>query len=234
MIRAVIFDLDRTLFDRRATLRALAPEMRKSFKIKSGVSDSEIGDKWVYADDRFIYIGWKYIYEYLVESGIFEEPPSFDDYRSFVYKYFARVAVAFPCAAPMLDSLHTAGYKTGLITNGGHFLQYRKLELLSLTDKLDEIIVSGDVGTDKPDRDIFMLMCDKLSLPPDEMVYIGDNPKDDIYGAKKAGYKTIWMNTAAFCSGEAVPADFSVTELSQVLGAVKALDKKQEGLLWKN
>lgn len=226
MIRAVIFDLDHTLFDRHATLMTIAAEFRKAFNVKSGVTDEEIGEKWIYADDHFIYFGWEYVFSYLIENGIFEVPPQFGEYSSFLYRHFAKVAVPFPETIPMLKALRKNGYKLGLITNGGHMLQYKKLEMLSLTDKFDEIIISGDVMADKPDRDIFFIMCEKFSLSPDELVYVGDNPVNDIEGARNAGFKTIWMNTTGFWQEEIPPADLSVTEVSQILSAVKKLDGK--------
>lgn len=195
MIKAVVFDLDHTLFDRHATLREVAKQFRVSFCVNSGITDEEIGDKWVYADDHFVYDGWRYIFDYLVENGVFETPPEFSEYRSFVYENFAKVAMPFEGTIPMLRLLRKKGYRTALITNGGHSLQYRKLTMLGLAPYFDEIIVSGDVMIDKPDREIFRMMADKLSLKPDEMIYVGDNPKNDIQGAKSAGYHTIWMKS---------------------------------------
>ena len=47
MIKAVIFDLDHTLFDRHATLRAIAPMFRKYFDINDGVTEKESAEKWI-------------------------------------------------------------------------------------------------------------------------------------------------------------------------------------------
>lgn len=224
MIKAVVFDLDHTLFDRHGTLRKLVPAFRQNFKVKKDITDEEIGDKWVYADDHFVYFGWQYILFYLAENGIFEEVPPFDEYRSFVYKYFAKVAVSFPDTSGMLDELRRDGYKIGLITNGSHSLQYKKLYMLNITDKFDEIIVSGDVMIDKPDRDIFYMMCEKFCFDPSDMVYVGDNPINDIEGARKAGYKTIWMKSTGFWEETILPADRTVCSVAEIPDAVRSLD----------
>ena len=227
-IRAVIFDLDHTLFDRHGTLREAAKQFRHAFRVKEGVTDEEIARLWCYADDHFVYDGWKYVLAYLAENGVFEEVPPYDSYRSFVYENFARVAVRFEGTMPMLTALKKTGRSVGLITNGNHALQYKKLEMLGLRYIFDEIIVSGDVMVDKPDKDIFMLMSDKLSLPPAQMVYVGDNPRNDIAGARDAGYHTIWMKSTGTWDSEIAPPEETVERVQDVPAAVERIEKRFE------
>jgi putative hydrolase of the HAD superfamily len=223
-LKAVIFDLDHTLFDRHGTLREVAKQFRHSFRIREGVTDEEIARLWCYADDHFVYDGWKYVLAYLSENGVFEEPPLYDDYRSFVYENFARTAVRFDETMPMLLTLKKRGYAVGLITNGNHALQYRKLQMLGLQYIFDEIIVSGDVMVEKPDREIFRMMCEKLSLEPSQMVYVGDNPRNDIAGARGAGYHTVWMRSTGMWDYEVAPADESVDRVEEIPAAVERIE----------
>lgn len=225
MIKAVIFDLDHTLFDRHGTLREVAKYFRKEFEVSPSITDEEIAEKWIYADDHFVYDGWEYIFAYLVENGVFAVPPEYCDYRSFVYKYFAQIAVSFEETIPMLKNLRNQGYKTGLITNGGHSLQYKKLEMLNLTKYFDEIIVSGDVMIDKPDKEIFLIMSDKLSIAPEDMIYVGDNPKNDIKGARSAGYKTIWMKSTGLWQYGLDPADEEADRVEEIPALVEKISK---------
>ena len=141
MIKAVIFDLDHTLFDRHSTLKSLVPRLREEFPVNERLSDEEIGDYWCYADDSFIYYGWEKILGHLHEKKVFTEEVCFEAYRAFLFKYFAITAVEFPETKPMLEKLREMGYKTGLITNGEHNLQYGKVKLLTLENYFDEIIV---------------------------------------------------------------------------------------------
>ena len=194
-IKAIVFDLDHTLYDRHATLAAIAPHLRERFSVNPALSDAELAGLWIYADDHFVYDGWYYVFSYLVENGMFSAAPKYEDYRSFIFEHFAKTAVSFPFVLPMLQSLKKAGFKVGLITNGQHALQYKKLEMTGLMYVFDEIIVSGDVGVEKPDREIFLLMSEKLGFEPAEMVYVGDNPFSDIDGAAAAGYKTVWVRS---------------------------------------
>ena len=225
-IRAVIFDLDHTLFDRHGTLREVAKQFRYSFRVKEGVTDEEIARLWCYADDHFVYDGWKYVLAYLVENGVFEEEPPYDEYCSFVYENFARTAVRFEETIPTLLLLKKRGCSIGLITNGNHALQYKKLKMLGLSDAFDEIIVSGDVMVDKPDSEIFLMMSEKLVLPPSQMVYVGDNPRNDIAGAREAGYHTIWMKSTGMWDSEISPADETVERVEQVPAAVERIERR--------
>ena len=89
MIKAVIFDLDHTLFDRHGTLKSIVPRRREEFSVNENMSDAEIGEIWCYADDHLVYSGWEHILAYLSEKGVFNETPPFSDYRAFVFRHFA-------------------------------------------------------------------------------------------------------------------------------------------------
>lgn len=225
MIKAVVFDLDHTLFDRHGTLKYLVPSLRKEFSVNEKMTDDEIGNLWCYADDSFVYSGWENIWGYLSDKGVFSVTPPFEDYCAFIYKYFACTAVSFPETVPMLEKLRSLGYKTALITNGYHELQYSKIKMLSLEEHFDEIIVSGDYDIFKPDRGIFDIMRKKLGFEPEEMVYVGDNPVNDIEGARSAGWKTMWMRSTGYWDSNIKRADREVDTVSEVIKAVQSMEE---------
>ncbi len=225
MIKAVIFDLDHTLFDRHGTLKSLVPRLREEFSVNDEISDGEIGELWCYADDHFVYFGWEHIHGYLAEKGVFKVIPPFEAYCSFIYKYFAITAVPFPETIPMLEALRSRGLKTGLITNGNHNLQYAKIDMLELHSHFDEIIATGDYGVHKPDREIFDIMRKKMGFSPEEMVYVGDNPINDIKGARDAGWKTVWMKSTGYWDAKIDPADREVNKVSEVIDAILNLEE---------
>ncbi len=224
MLKAVLFDLDHTLFDRHATLRAIVPQLRAAFPVSPALSDADVARIWCYADDRFVYDGWEYIFSYLTEQGVFLTPPAYADYRSFIYRAFAGTAVPFPYVIPLLGDLRRQGLILGLVTNGQHALQYKKLALTGLRSQFDEIVVSGDVGVEKPDPEIFLIACEKLGVSPAAAVYVGDNRKNDIDGALGAGMRAVWLrSTNPAQSGKRRPtaAIDSLLELPGVLETLK-------------
>lgn len=107
----------------------------------------------------------------------------------------------------------------GLITNGPHLHQERKIQALKLEKWIekDRIIISGQVGVMKPSIDIFQMMERQLALSPEEIYYIGDSFENDMVGAKHAGWQAIWFNHRNRPLPESsVQADAIVTKLEMV------------------
>jgi len=53
--------------------------------------------------------------------------------------------------------------------------------------------VSEEAGVKKPDPRIFEMAVARLKVRPDECVYVGDHPRNDIEGAGKSGMRTVWI-----------------------------------------
>ena len=195
MIKAVVFDLDHTLFDRYATIKKLVPQLRKHFDLGDGITDEYFIQELSYADKHFVHKGWEGIYNHLVSKGIFKTLPGFAEYTEIVLRHFRHIAEKYDFAEPTLKKIKSKGYKIGLITNGSHELQYKKLGMLELTDFFDEIIVSGDTPYQKPGERIFLMMAEKMGVEPSEMMYVGDHPLNDVEGSRKAGCVSVWVKT---------------------------------------
>ena len=86
--------------------------------------------------------------------------------------------------------------KLGVITNGPSEHQWAKIDALGVEKLIprENIIVSGDLGINKPDVRIFDAMQEKLKLDFESLYYIGDSLENDILGANNAGWKSIWIN----------------------------------------
>ena len=195
MIKAVVFDLDHTLFDRYATIKKLVPQLRKHFDLGDGITDEYFIQELSYADKHFVHKGWEGIYNHLVSKGIFKTLPGFAEYTEIVLRHFRHIAEKYDFAEPTLKKIKSKGYKIGLITNGSHELQYKKLGMLELTALFDEIIVSGDTPYQKPDERIFLMMAERMGVEPSEMMYVGDHPLNDVEGSRKAGCVSVWVKT---------------------------------------
>jgi putative hydrolase of the HAD superfamily len=79
----------------------------------------------------------------------------------------------------------------GLITNFDHPpYMHALLRQLDLVKFFEAIIVSGDVGTRKPEAGIFHLALHRTGLKPEEGVYVGDT-EEDVVGARAAGIAPI-------------------------------------------
>lgn len=85
-------------------------------------------------------------------------------------------------------------YSVGLITNGPSRSQWEKIVHLDVERLFDSILVSGDLACEKPQAEIFLKMCERLGVLPEQCVMVGDRIDTDIAGGKMAGLAaTVWI-----------------------------------------
>lgn len=195
MIKAAVFDLDHTLFDRYGTIRNIAPDLVEDFDVSNGVTADVFAEALIYADKHYVHLGWKDVYACLIEKNIFKTIPPYEVYVETLLKNFRKTTVEYDFAIPVLKEIREMGIKTALITNGDPKLQHFKITSLNLDDQFEEIIVSGETPFAKPDPKIFRLMAEKLGIDTSEMMYIGDHPLNDIEGSRNAGCVPVWVKT---------------------------------------
>lgn len=195
MIKAVVFDLDHTLFDRYATITAVAPKLRNHFEINPDYDDKKIADTMISHDKSFVHRGWNKIQDEIVKTGMILKSLEPQEYHTAVMTEFAKVAIPFDFTKPMLSELINQGYKIGLITNGNAKLQHSKLDMLGLNEYFDYIYIGGEHEVQKPHLEPFFITAEILKVEPSECVYVGDNPINDVDASRKAGYLPIHVNT---------------------------------------
>ena len=101
---------------------------------------------------------------------------------------------AVPGAAPLLAALKARGVRTAIVTNNVTEEQRLKLQFCRLADLVDELVTSEEVGVQKPDPRIFQVALERLGARADEAVMVGDAWATDIEGARAAGVRPIWLN----------------------------------------
>ena len=104
-----------------------------------------------------------------------------------------KMTALFPDAMEVLKYLQ-GKYKLHLITNGFAEVQWIKIENSGLKPFFEHIIVSEEVGTQKPDKAIFELAMDRAATHADECIMIGDNYNTDIVGAINVGMDQVFFN----------------------------------------
>ncbi len=84
--------------------------------------------------------------------------------------------------------------KVGLISNFTYAAAiYKSLRKMGICKFFNIVVVSQQVGWRKPSSHIFQFTLKCLKIQPNEAVYIGDSPNEDIKGAKEAGLKTVFV-----------------------------------------
>lgn len=84
-------------------------------------------------------------------------------------------------------------FRLGLLTNFTHAPAARSIiREAGLEGFFQVILISGEMGYRKPHPFVFERLVKELEVETAEVVYIGDDPGPDIYGARDSGIKAIW------------------------------------------
>jgi HAD superfamily hydrolase (TIGR01549 family) len=120
--------------------------------------------------------------------------PSF--YRELLwcwYEPLTKYATLEPTAPAVLDELQHRGYQLGLISNSfvPGFVIDRHLDQLGLLEHLPTRVYSSEVGLRKPDSRIFKLAAEQMGCSTEHVIYVGDQRRADVRGARRAGMRAL-------------------------------------------
>ncbi|MCQ2558307.1 MAG: HAD family hydrolase [Oscillospiraceae bacterium] len=112
----------------------------------------------------------------------------------------------------------------GIITNGPSIKQRIKVNSLGLERwfRPEMILISGEVGYDKPDERLFRFAQERCGEAAADIIYVGDSMHHDIAPAHSMGWKTLWFNRFALTAPEHSPAPTAYAEKEEELLAVLA------------
>ncbi len=96
--------------------------------------------------------------------------------------------------AKMLLEALSKKYLIGVLTNGFTEVQYRKLRSTGLDRYIQRMVISDEIGIQKPDPRLFRYAEQATGATPDSTIMIGDNPANDIQGAIDAGWHAIYLD----------------------------------------
>lgn len=98
-----------------------------------------------------------------------------------------------PGIVEALDAARAAGWSPFIVTNGKTSQQQAKVAKLGLNEHVDGMVVSEEVGVEKPDPRIFQIAAHKGGYDLSTAWMIGDSAHADIDGAHRAGIKSVWL-----------------------------------------
>lgn len=95
----------------------------------------------------------------------------------------------------MLSMLKEAGKKVYLLSNAQRIFTEYEMNMLGITEYFDDIFISSECGTKKPDLRFFQMLMEKHELDQTESIMIGNDMKSDIGGARKVGIATFYIHS---------------------------------------
>lgn len=222
MTRALLFDLDDTLYAERQFVRSgfcvVAAEVESRFGVpRREALATLIGALRHGRRSRAIQ---ELCSRHFLPSGVV--PELVDTIRAHV------PALRLPEAtAATLIGARQAGWRLGVVTNGFSAIQARKASALGLHTLVDAIVYANEWGSGagKPERAPFEAALAALAVSAGQAVFVGDDPRCDMFGARQAGLRTVWMCRSPRPAGD-VPGgapDRVITGMHDVLSAAEDL-----------
>lgn len=108
-----------------------------------------------------------------------------------IYRRHSPDIALIPDARRFLRRVSTTVGRLGVITDGPAESQRAKCRALGLIDVADPLLITEEMGTCKPDPEIYRRVADTWHLPPHELVYVADNPAKDFVAPLALGWHAV-------------------------------------------
>jgi putative hydrolase of the HAD superfamily len=187
-IKAIIFDLDDTLYDCSGTL--VLESRKRAAKIISKAIN--------YSEKEALELQLKLEEKLGPKTDIYRKIADSYNLSDKFYKEVSRIIDApdikgialFPDVTASISKLKRIGYKLILVTAGNRGLQERKIKALGLERTFDEIIIADNSsGKEKCFKEILI----RHDLKPEQVFCVGDKIKDEIEAGDNMGMLTVLM-----------------------------------------
>lgn len=223
MIRALLLDLDDTLYDYPPCEAAGRTRLAELAAAHWGVPHDTFGVAYDRAraavksrcagpsgHSRLLYVH-DLVHRLAFERGAKPSLHVTRELERAFWDAYLDAARLRPGAVELLRRFRGAQGKIAIVTDLTLGVQLEKLEKLGLFDHVDALVASEEVGFDKPHRAPFELASTRLDVPLGDCAVIGDNPDKDGAGAEALGIPFFLVRT------QESPRGLTLSEIEQEL-----------------
>lgn len=186
--RAVIFDLDDTLYPYRRFRASGFLAVARYLEARTGL-DRRLGFRALQRARRGVFRG-RELQACLAQYELPEIllPELFD-----VYQFHAPDLRLPPVVAANLSALRVAGWRLGVLTNGLPSVQAQKVAALGLEPLVDAVVYAATCGSGegKPDPAAFAAVVRRLGVEAGRSIFVGNDEEADVAGAARAGMAVV-------------------------------------------
>ncbi len=201
MYKAVIFDLDHTLYDftkpHKTAIAAINAYMADHFGLTGEEADQKGKEAHELTRQKVGYdspashsrtLRYQTLCEMLGENEFLHARVMGELYWNTFYAAMEKDA----SVEKVLAALHEKGFRIVIGTDMTAAEQYRKIEVLGLSQYIDYLVTSEEAGEDKPSRQILDLCVKKAGCRKEECIFVGDHPMKDVLGPIRYGMDAVW------------------------------------------
>jgi putative hydrolase of the HAD superfamily len=217
MIKHIFFDLDHTIWDFDKNAEETLQELYQIYKLRDlGLLSAEEFIQRYTENNHSLWAQYhlgliskellraERFRKTFIELGV--EPEKFPhQFEEDYVKISPTKTNLFEGAEKVLAYLQKK-YTLHIISNGFRETTLTKMDLSGLNPYFHNVIISEEVGVNKPDKAVFQYALDKAGANLEECIMIGDSLEADIYGAMNFGMKAIFFNPL----NKEKPADVSM------------------------
>ncbi|WP_440952503.1 HAD family hydrolase [Methanococcoides sp. FTZ1] len=222
-IKAVLFDMDNTLFD---FLEAKLTACKRMVEHLGAGNPEEMLEYFLRGTPGFEDL--ENIRDYLLDNELYSD----EDYEICcnIYETIKLEAlVLYPGVKQTLEILKEEHISLALVTDAHSHNAIKRLDRMQIKEYFDIIVTNDMTGAKKPDHKVFYFALDLLDIDPSQALFVGDSPGRDIEPARKIGMVTAYAayGDRRHHSGK-VEADMILSGITDVLDLVLEKEKTEE------
>lgn len=143
-----------------------------------------------------------------------------------IFRALSRIRLnLYPDVRSVLDQL-SRSYRMAVVSDGQSAWALPELRETGINGYFDPIVVSGDHGFRKPDRRLFDAGLLGMKQQPENVVFVGNDIYRDIYGARRAGMKTVlFKSNQGRQEMEGVEPDYIIYQFKELPQAIAFLEQ---------
>ena len=207
-VDCVLFDLDGTLLDHRASASAALAAALPVWAGAEGIPNPDrLVRVWFELEDEHMgaYLRGECSFQeqrrrrtraFLDALGRRGPEPDLDGLFGVYLRAYESAWLPYHDAEPCLRRLATV-VRLAVLTNGDPGQQARKLERIGLAHRFEQVLTPAETGAAKPARAAFDNACKAMQLDSARCAYVGDDLETDALAASAAGLHGVWIDRAA-------------------------------------
>jgi putative hydrolase of the HAD superfamily len=203
MENMIFFDIDGTLLDHEKAEYAGAIGFKKAHAVFDSYKEEEFYALWHDTAEKHMnrFISGELTYQGQRQERLKElfgtvSRKIENDEADEMFAYYLEKYEEHWCLYPdIMDCLkELAHLDLGIISNGGHVQQRKKLNRTGIDTYFKTVVISTDINCGKPEREIFEYACELAGVNSKDCFYIGDRLETDAKAACDVGMKGVWLN----------------------------------------